>query len=87
MDSYLKKEIYLSKLELKTENKNNMETTFVDLDMKIINKKFQISFYDKRDSFNIPSRIFYSSIGAEMLRIGRANNINSTFNNVAKTII
>ena len=75
MDSYLKKEIYLSKLELKTENKNNMETTFVDLDMKIINKKFQISFYDKRDSFNIPSRI------------GRANNINSTFNNVAKTIM
>ena len=53
------------------------------LDNKIINKKFQTSLYDKRDSFlfsikripylgsDIPSRIFYLSIGAAILQIGR----------------
>lgn len=59
------------------------------LDNKIINKKFQTSLYDKRDSFlfsikripylgsDIPSRIFYLSIGAAILQIGRTYNTNS----------
>ena len=67
-------------------NKNDTETTYLDLDIKIIDKRFQISLYDKTDSFpfsikgmhyldsNIPS----TSIDVEILRIGRANNTNST---------
>lgn len=59
------------------------------LDNKIINKKFQTSLYDKRDSFlfsikripylgsNIPSRIFNLSIGTAILQIGRTYNTNS----------
>ena len=60
-------------------NKNDTETTYLD-------ERFQISFYDKTDSFpfsikrmhyldsNIPS----TSIDVAILRIGRANNTNST---------
>ena len=67
-------------------NKNDTETTYLDVDIKIIDKRFKISFYDKTDSFpfsikrmhyldsNIPS----TSIDVAILRIGRANNTNST---------
>ena len=37
-------------LELHIESGNNAEATFLDLDIKIINK-FQIGLFDKRDSF------------------------------------
>ena len=40
-----------AEFEVKKENKNNTETTFLDLDIEIINKKIQISLLDKRDSF------------------------------------
>ena len=36
---------------------------------------------------NITSRIFYSSLGAEILRTRRAKNTNSTFYNADKTTI
>ena len=43
-------EKYLWELELKEENKNNTEITFLDLFIIMINKK-QIHLFDKRDPF------------------------------------
>ena len=40
-------ETYRPKRKLKKENKNKLS---FDLDIKIIDKKFHIRFYDKRDS-------------------------------------
>ena len=79
-------DIYPPELELKQENHNNTEASFLDLDIKIENNKFVLGLYDKRDYFpfsivrmpflcsNMPSKIFYSSLGAEILRIGRTTN-------------
>ena len=82
-------EIYPPELQLKRENVLSTEASFLDLDIKVQGNKFSLGLYDKRDSFpfsivrmpysssNMPSKIFYSSIGAEILRIGRTTN--STF--------
>ena len=78
------RDIYPEELELRRENGNNAEATFLDLDIKTKINKFQIDLFDKRDSFpfsivrmpekssNIPSNISYMSIGADCLRIARA---------------
>ena len=62
-----------------------MSATYLDLDIKIINNKFEYSLFDKRNAFpfyiirfpyassNIPIRMFYSTIQAEILRICRAS--------------
>ena len=88
------KEIYPSELELKKENKNNSTATFLDLDISIKEGKFETKLFDKRDGFkfsivrlpfkhsNIPSKMFYSSITAEILRICRAT---STYFDFLKT--
>ena len=90
-------QLYPPEPEIKKGNKNKTETTFFDLLIKMIHKQFQISICDKKDFFpfsvkimfyldsGMPSRIFYSSIGAEILGIGRANNTNWIFYNAAKT--
>ena len=92
-------EIYPPELELKKENVGNREATFLDLNIVINNNTFQVSLYDKRDSFpftivrmpyhssNMPSKIFYSSLGAEILRIGKANNNSCSFYNSARIIV
>lgn len=75
----------------KTGSANKAETTFLELDIKINNKKVSnnslwwetlLSFFSKKLPYlhsNMPSRIFYSSIDAERLKIGKANNTNSHF--------
>jgi hypothetical protein len=75
--------IYPKELTLKKENTNNDQATFLDLDIKIVDNKFEYDIYDKRNAYNfyivrfpyresnIPSKMFYSSIGAETLRICR----------------
>ena len=80
------KEIYPVELELKKENLVNTKATFLDLDISIVNKQFKTKLYDKRDNFsfsivrlpflssNMPSKMFYSSLGAEFLRICRATS-------------
>ena len=77
------KDIYPEELELKRENIGILEASFLDLEITIINKQFRLKLYDKRDAFpftiirmpylsnNMPSRIFYSTIGSELLRIAR----------------
>ena len=80
-------EIYPEELQLTKENLTNDETNFLDLNIKITNRVFTTTLYDKRDHFgfditrfpyrssNIPCRMFYSSISAECLRICRATSV------------
>ena len=79
-------EIYPDELELKKENVVNTDTTFLELNIKISDHQFETKLYDKRDAFgfhicrlpfresNIPKRMFYSTICAEVLRICRATS-------------
>ena len=79
-------EIYPSELLLKKENSINTETNFLDINMNITENLLNTKLYDKRDTFgfhvsrlpfkssNIPKRMFYSSISAEILRICRASS-------------
>ena len=58
--------------------------TFLNLDVKIEDRRFIYKLYDKRDDFpffivrmphmssNIPQSIFYSALVGEFLRIGRS---------------
>ena len=93
-------DIYPDELELKKENNNNKAATFLDLKIHITaNKQFSTSLFDKRDAFpfsivrmpflcsNIPTKMFYSSLGAEILRIARANNQKVSFFKSAKEIV
>ena len=78
------KDIYPTELELKKENNNNSCASFLDLYIYIENGEFHTRLFDKRDNFgfdivrmplycsNVPSKMFYGSIGAEFLRISRA---------------
>ena len=70
---------------MKKDTTSPFEASFFDLDIKIANKKFDLGFYDKSDSpsfpivrmpylwSNAPSKIFYASLGVEILRIGRTS--------------
>ena len=81
--------IYPLELELKKEHSGN-SVSFLDLCISK-GRSFETSLYDKRDSFpfsivrmpykssNIPSKIFNASIGAEVLRIGRASTTSLSF--------
>jgi hypothetical protein len=80
------KKIYPPELQLNKENDSETHATFLDIDIQIINKKFVTKLYDKRDSYkfdivrlpykhsNMPSKMFYATIGAEILRICRATS-------------
>ena len=77
------KEIYPPELELKLEHQG-LHATFLDLDIRISEGKFQYKLFDKRDNFNffivrmpnltsnIPTSVFYGSILSEFLRIARS---------------
>ena len=76
--------IYPAELELKKENQNDNNAHFLDLNIEISNSKFITKLYDKRDNFsfniirmpykssNIPKKMFYSAMSAEILRICKA---------------
>ena len=85
------RDIYPPALTLKKENSDDSSATFLDMEISIVDKKFEHKLYDKRDSYkfsivrfpykksNIPSKMFLSTIGAETLRICRATSNYSTF--------
>ena len=85
-------------MELKNEH-GGEQVSFLDLDIKLKNKEFSISLFDKRDGFpftivrmpynnsNMPSKIFYSSVGAEILRIGRATSHTTDFLNLTSSLL
>ena len=93
------REIYPPELELKKENVDYSEGSFLDLQIKIINNRFSTSLYDKRDGFpfsivrmpflcsNIPSNMFYSAFGAEILRIARTTNNFNDFKISSKILL
>ena len=75
--------IYPPELELKKENTGYLSASFLDIDITIVDRKFSLKLYDKRDDFgfsivrmpyvsnNMPSNIFYSSFCSELLRVAR----------------
>lgn len=89
-------------LELRRKHGNNTKETFLDVDIKMKNNEFQIGRFNKRDSFpfsilrmpekssNIPSNIFYTSIGANCLGIARiaiaCNNESSFLNFIYRLV-
>ena len=95
--SYL--EIYPPELELSRENADILSASFLDLHIKIRQGKFSTGLYDKRDNFpfsivrmpfassNIPSKIFYSAISAEIIRIARASTHVEEFFSSSKSIL
>ena len=83
--------IYPPELELKKENLNESEASFLDLHIKIENNEFHTCLFDKRDDFNfdivrmpfkssnIPSNMFYNTIAAECLRIAKVSENRQSF--------
>ena len=84
------KEIYPPELELNLEHSGD-QVTFLDLQITKENGHLNTKLFDKRDNFpfsivrlpfrssNIPSNMFYASIGAEILRIGRVCSSTDNF--------
>ena len=85
-------EIYPSELVLNKENPDsNTEASFLALDISIVENQFKYKLYDKRNAFpfhiirfphknsNIPHRMFYSPIAAEVLRICRVSSDSDSF--------
>ena len=91
--------IYPQELELSKENKSDNRASFLDLDIVLDGGTFEVGLFDKRDTFpfsivrmpfkdsNIPSSIFYSAIGAEVLRIARVTTNKNKFTNVVLPLI
>ena len=77
--------IYTWQLELKCEKRLDTQASFLDLVIKIVNKKFLLSHCDKIASFpfsivrvpylcsNMLSKIFCILLGSEIIRIVRTN--------------
>ena len=93
------KEIYPSELTLKKENEIDTAATFYDMEVSVQDGKFDHKLYDKRDAFNfsivrfpfkesnIPSKMFHSTIGAEIIRICRATSSYISFLQCCKPFI
>ena len=92
--------IYPEELHLGKENTDKHEVIILDLDIKIKDGKFHFDLFDKRNSFPFsivrmpdksskePFSIVYSAIGAELLRIARADsNPTSLFSIAIKPVI
>ena len=67
------------------EDMSSTKASFFDIDLDIKDNKISTKLYDKQDSFQclfcmpicnsiIPSKIFYSSIGSEILRLARSTS-------------
>ena len=93
------KDIYPKDLILTKENQGNKHASFLDLDITILDKKFNLKLYDKRDAFsfsivrmphitnNMPSKIFYSTTGSEILRIATCTTDASQFVTTCKNLL
>ena len=80
------KDIYSTELELNKENNSNSCSSFLDLYIYTENGEFHTRLFEKRDNFgldivrmpfhcyNVPSKMFYGTVGAEFIRISRATS-------------
>ena len=92
-------EIYPSELELKKETICDKKASFLDLAIEIEDGKFKTKLYDKTDAFpfdivrmpfrssNIPSKMFFSSFSAEILKISKATSSLNLFAHTSRTLI
>ena len=93
------KSIYPAEMELKKENDGHNIASFLDLDISIINNQFELKLFDKRDAFpfeivrmpylsnNMPSNIFYSTLGSELLRIANCTTGKTDFISTSKNLL
>ena len=91
--------IYHSEFQLKKENVSTSKASFSNLFITNENKKFKTQLYGKRDAFsfsvirmlhldsNIPSNIYYPSIGTEILRFGGTTSDKNTFATISYSIL
>ena len=91
------REIYPPELDLNKEHFGN-KVSFLDLLISKENRQLNMKLFDKRDDFpfsivrmpfsdsNIPS-MFYSSIGAEILRISRVSSAEVQFFHSSEAVI
>ena len=73
-------------MELKVENDDTLAASFLDFALAVNEGVIDTKIFDKRDVFNfsvvrmpfkcsnIPNKMFYSTIGAEVLQICRATS-------------
>ena len=92
------REIYPPELDLNKEHFGD-KVSFLDLLISKENRQLNMKLFDKRDDFpfsivrmpfsdsNIPSTMFYSSIGAEILRISRVSSAEVQFFNSSEAVI
>ena len=92
-------EIYPPEMELKRENSKDDAASYLDLGLEINEKRISSNLYDKRNAFNfsivrlpyrcsnIPSKMFYATISAEILRIARATSKYTFFLNCVQTLL
>ena len=83
---------FFEELQLNKENSEKLEASFLDLQIKIDNGKFIAGLIDTRDNFPSASLeyhtySFYSAIGAETIRIAKANNKADLFDLSVKPLI
>ena len=93
------KDIYPPEMELKVENEDTLAASFLDLALAVNEGVIDTKLFDKRDAFNfsvvrmpfkcsnIPNKMFYSTIGAEVLRICRATSHYNFFLVSARNLI
>ena len=85
-------------MELKRENSEDDAASYLDLGLEIKEKRIASKLYDKRNVFNfsivrfpyrsnIPSKMFYATISAEILRIARATSAYSHFLDSVHTLL
>ena len=86
-------------MELKLENENNYSASYLDLAIELNEGIAETKLFDKRDTFkfsvvrmpykrsNIPQKMFYATIGAEVLRICRATSNYDSFKDSARKLI
>ena len=91
-------DIYPPELQLNLEYSGD-QVSFLDLQITKENGQLNTKLFDKRDDFpfsivrlpfrssNIPTNMFYASISAEILRIGRVSSSLDNFVSSSKTLI
>ena len=92
-------QIYPPELELNRENVGFKSATVLELDVNVVDNRFLVGVYDKRDSFNfevfrypsfesnIPNRIIYSVFLGQLVRFGRVCNFEKGFVTATKLLV
>ena len=92
-------QIYPPELELNRENVGFKSATVLEMDVNVVDNKFLVGVYDKRDSFNfevfrypsfesnIPNRIVYNVFLGQLVRFSRVCNFEEGFVTATKLLV